>query len=129
MNNSVEGKLLVNIVDVLDSLAEEVHDINIAHLDLGTYIETIDEDLANLEEEIYDEPDSTATDWIEVQCPNCWETVSFETDILHDADADADAVEVTCPNCGNVVYNTTDEEDSRPVLRIALSKLNQHPGV
>ena len=61
--HSVEGKLLINIIDVLDDMAEEIDNIQMAQVDLETYIESMDEDLTDLEEEVYDD----VGDFIEVQ--------------------------------------------------------------
>ena len=63
--HSVEGKLLINIIDVLDDMAEEIDNIQMAQVDLETYIESMDEDLTDLEEEVYDDADEE--DFVEVQ--------------------------------------------------------------
>ena len=51
---SDEGKLLINIINILDDMADEINNIQMGQADLETYVESMDEDLANLEEEIYD---------------------------------------------------------------------------
>lgn len=136
--NSAEGKMLLKIVDVLDGVAEEIQCMHVVQEDLETYVETIDEDLTDLEDEVYDgeyEEDDLEDydevtdaydedDFVEVTCPVCHEEVSFESDILDDDDA----IEVSCPHCGGIVYDNTlafdDEEfdsaDSRHLM---------HPGV
>ena len=136
--NSAEGKLLVNIIDVLDSFAEEVNNVNLAQMELEEYVESIDEDLTDLEEEVYEEVmdeeydddmyDDLDDDMVEVACPHCHELVTFESDILDDDDA----VEVTCPYCGDVVYdNTLDitEVTSGSTYGIRDSGHIMHPGV
>ncbi len=123
-DQSSEGKLLINMVDVLHDMAEEINCIHVAQEDLENYVETIDEDLTDLEEEVYE--DVHDVEMVEVECPTCHEVVTFETDLLHDDDA----IEVTCPSCGGVVYENTLEyadeavEDADMVLRRSL-----HPGV
>ena len=52
---SAEGKLLIHIVDVLDDMADAINDIQMEQEDLKTYIESMDDDLLNLEEEVYGE--------------------------------------------------------------------------
>ena len=52
--HSEEGKLLINIIDVLDDMADEINNIQMGQADLETYVESMDEDLTNLEEEVYD---------------------------------------------------------------------------
>lgn len=52
--HSDEGKLLINIIDVLDDMAEEINNIQMEQADLEAYVESMDEDLTDLEEEVYD---------------------------------------------------------------------------
>ena len=52
--HSDEGKLLINIIDVLDDMADEINNIQMEQADLETYVESMDEDLTDLEEEVYD---------------------------------------------------------------------------
>lgn len=106
-DQSAEGKLLITIIDVLDDFAEEFESIADAHSDLEDYVETIDEDLTDLEGEIYDDTDSEDEDYVEVECPKCHDQVAFESDVLHDEDE----LEVTCPSCGTVVYESVPEPD------------------
>lgn len=104
-SNSAEGKLLLNIIDVLDDMAEEFNNMHMAQEDLETYVESLDEDLTDLEEEVYEEVNDD--DYVEVKCPSCNETVSFESDILNDDDD----VEVSCPHCGDTVYDSALDTD------------------
>lgn len=132
-NHSAEGKLLVNIIDVLDDIAEEFQHINLAQEDLENYVESIDEDLNDLEEEIYEsEEDMADDDYVEVNCPHCHEDVTFEANVL----GEEDMVEVTCPYCGNVVYDNTLEHAERSTIDVKLSNNNRidlknamHPGI
>jgi endogenous inhibitor of DNA gyrase (YacG/DUF329 family) len=102
---SAEGKLLTNVIDVLEDIAEELHDMDLAQVDLENYVETIDEDLTDLEEEVYDIDAEEDDELVEVECPVCHEVITFESDVLNDDDV----VEVTCPTCGEVVYENTIE--------------------
>ncbi|MFO7311737.1 MAG: AraC family transcriptional regulator, partial [Bacillota bacterium] len=93
-------------LDELEAGQEEVEE----------YLEAIDADLGELEEEIYghdhdhdddddedddDEDDDEETNFVEMECPKCKETVYFEEDFLYDDD-----VEVACPECGATIYKT-----------------------
>ena len=105
-SHSAEGKLLINIIDVLDDMAEEFTHLQVVQEDLETYVESMDEDLTDLEDEVYE--DVNDDEFVEVKCPTCNETVSFEADILKDDDA----VEVSCPHCGDTVYDSALEIDA-----------------
>jgi ribosomal protein S27E len=104
-SESKEGRLLSGIIEVLNDFAKTVNSLEKAHDRLEDYLETIDEDLYQLEDHIYDEDLAEkeyigAEDYMEVECPGCGETVCFEADVLEDDDT----VEITCPNCDEVVY-------------------------
>lgn len=125
-SHSAEGKLLINIIDVLDDMAEEFSNIQMVQEDLETYVESMDEDLTDLEEEVYD--DVVGEDLVEVQCPSCHETVSFESSLLEDEDD----LEVSCPHCGETVYDSALEIE---VTDIGDGQINNnfnyglHPGI
>ncbi|AIF51488.1 MULTISPECIES: CD1247 N-terminal domain-containing protein [unclassified Pelosinus] len=125
-SHSAEGKLLINIIDVLDDMAEEFSNIQMVQEDLETYVESMDEDLTDLEEEVYD--DVAGEELVEVQCPSCHETVSFESSLLEDEDD----LEVSCPHCGETVYDSALEIE---VTDIGDGQINNnfnyglHPGI
>ncbi|PKM81290.1 MAG: AraC family transcriptional regulator [Firmicutes bacterium HGW-Firmicutes-14] len=93
-----EGKVLSEIINVLGEMAGQIEDIETAQNDLEDYVESIDEDLYDLEDDLLGDLDEE--DLIEIECPNCREIVCFEADIVDDEDL----IEVTCPNCDEVVY-------------------------
>src|SRR5690606_11759453 len=66
------------------------------------YLEAIDSDLGDVEEELFGEGDDDRddeTEFVEVECPECKETVYFEEEFLYDDD-----VEISCPECGTVLF-------------------------
>lgn len=113
-DNSKEGRILVSILDVLADMADAIEDLQTEQKELEDYVETMDEDLSDLEDDFYEEDvececddcGDLDLDHIEVECPNCEEIVCFETDLLDDEDL----IEITCPNCDAVVYKIGEEE-------------------
>ena len=101
---SKEGRVLSGIIDVLEDMAVQLEDIVEAQTDLEDYVESIDEDLYELEEDVLGD-DLDEDDIVEVECPHCHETVCFDAEIIDDEDL----IEVTCPNCDEVVYVNDDE--------------------
>lgn len=95
---SKEGKVLAGIIDVLEEMADQIDDIDVAQSDLEEYVESIDEDLYDLEDEFFG--DELDDELVEVECPKCREMVCFDSEIV----SDEDLIEVTCPNCDEVVY-------------------------
>jgi len=91
--SSVEGRVLMGVLDVLGELAESVEALAESHDELADYVEEMDDDLSDVEEQIYD---GTEDGTIEIACcPECGEAVSAAA-----GDRDEAAVEVTCPVCG-----------------------------
>jgi len=99
--SSNEGKLLLAIVDVLDAMAEEIDIIGENETDLEEYVNSIDEDLADIEEDYYDDDDDDEDDdngnYLELECPNCHETVYIDKCMLDEDE------EIVCPNCGKPI--------------------------
>lgn len=137
-DHSSEGKILINIIDVLDSFADEVQNVNVAQVELEDYVESIDEDLTDLEEQIYEDFDSDdedddndgydedfEDDMVEVACPDCHERVTFEADILNDNED----IEVTCPYCGSIVYDNTMDIVADNLPAVQQSNHIMHPGI
>ena len=108
-----EGKLLVNILEVLDELALNLEDLNEEVIESEARIDELEEFSADLMDELddcdcddcdcddcdcdceYDE-DEEDLDFYEVECPNCKEKVYFDEDMLDDD-------ELFCPNCGEKI--------------------------
>lgn len=94
------------LLAICDGLSAEVEKLRADHAEMHEYVEAIDVDLSDLEEEVYDEVDDEDEGMVEMECPGCKEQVVFEEDFLYDSD-----VEVSCPACGAVVYATGSEVD------------------
>ena len=96
-----EGKIIHKIIDVLD---EE-------QCDLAEYVESIDEDLSDIEDDIYDDDeldeDCDDLSFIEMECPNCNDLVEIDEELLYD-----DEVDVVCPNCKAIILSSDDDDYS-----------------
>lgn len=107
---SKEGKLISVMIGILEELAMSVEDLEENALNLGEEIDVLSDDLADVEEVVFDEDDEDDfedydDDWFEVECPTCG------ADILVDDGALVDG-EVECPSCGTrYAMELTDEED------------------
>lgn len=91
-----EGKVLIAIIDLLDDMAEELATLNEVQEELDEYVDAIDQDLEQLEDEIYEDDEDDCFDedgYIEVECPNCHETILLDEEMFDDEE------EVLCPNC------------------------------
>ena len=106
---SKEGKLISVMIGILEELAMTVEDLEENALNLGEEIDALSDDLADVEEVVFDEDEDDGDcddDWFEVECPTCG------ADIVVDDEAMADG-EVECPSCGTryAMELTDDTED------------------
>jgi endogenous inhibitor of DNA gyrase (YacG/DUF329 family) len=114
--NSSEGRVLVGIMHVMDEMVRSMDRLHMANSQLEEYVEAIDDDLTDLEDEFYDEYadefefeydedledldyDDDAIEYMEMSCPNCHETVFVDEDVFDDDEV----VEVLCPECQETV--------------------------
>jgi DNA-directed RNA polymerase subunit RPC12/RpoP len=106
-------KLIIGILDVLGEVGESFEALAESHGELSDYVESIDEDLADLEADLYDDEneDLAADDqdqafegMIEYECPHCGATVEIDPD---NVDFDEDAL---CPSCGKELFPELPEE-------------------
>lgn len=117
-----EGKLLVQVTEVMSEMVESIDDLQGQIDELTELCDCIDEDLGAVEEDIYDccdECDCCCDDdddyefdedgeLYEVCCPVCDETVILDESML-------DEGSIECPNCGeNLEFDffSDDSEES-----------------
>ncbi len=92
-----EGKLLLKMLDAMQDMAEEITALRKDHDELDEYVESIDDDLADMEEYLYDEDDE------DEGCSGCCGCGGDDDEEETDEDDDDQLVEYTCPHCGNEV--------------------------
>ncbi|MBQ9299655.1 MAG: hypothetical protein IJ214_04015 [Clostridia bacterium] len=113
-----EGKLLLKMLDVLENMAEEITALRSDYDELDEYVESIDDDLADMEEYLFDDEDEDGYEdgddedededddqMVVYTCPHCGNEVTFEIDGF---DFEEDNL---CPNCGEPLF-PTDGDDS-----------------
>lgn len=89
-DSTKEGKLLAAVIDVLEDIAVEIDDIEENAADMAAQIDAVDEDLASVEELIYDDDEDDCDcccdddDVYEVECPKCHDTIYLDADMLAD---------------------------------------------
>ncbi len=106
-----EHKLLLKILETLDSFAEELGEMQLRQDELDEFVDNLDEDLAELEDAVFEDEDEDggledADGAEEDTCIGCG----------HGMDQDGEAVvEYECPHCGyQTKFDITDfdfEED------------------
>lgn len=113
--SSTNGRLIGAIIDVLDDFAKAVIELKDKHAELDEYVESIDEDLSELEEALMDDIDDDDDDLdddgsggdmldrlIEYDCPHCGTTTYFDSESFDLAD------ENKCSKCGKSIFDEGD---------------------
>lgn len=92
-NSTKEGKALLQMSDVMSELVAYVEDLQSQVDELTELCDILDQDLGQVEEDIYDE-DCDFED-----CDECLE----DEDEDYDFDEDEELYEITCPSCGDTI--------------------------
>lgn len=99
---SPAGKVLNGVLEVLEEVAGELQEVNRSHAELEDYVECVDADLADLEQNV-------AGEAIFLTCPECGEALEVPAD---EDEEEEGAPEITCPNCGLLVYEHREDFDT-----------------
>lgn len=108
-DDTKEGKVIISILEVLDDIADAIETLDSSQSELDEYVDAIDEDLADVEDEVFGEDECDEDDgFIEIECPNCHETVYLDEDLFDDEDE-----EIVCPNCHEPIHFDSDRLKER----------------
>ena len=115
------NKLMLEMLTVMGEMAEEMAAMTEAHNDLNEYVESIDDDLADLEETLFGEEDGEIDeelaegdddddamgddDLIVYACPHCGHEIEF---CANDVDFDEDYL---CPECQKPIFPELGEDE------------------
>jgi len=102
---SKEGKLISVMIGILEEVAMSIEDLEENSLALGEEIDTLSDDLADVEDVVFDDDEEDDDDYFEVECPDCGEPLFIDEDDL------AEGI-VQCPNCDSTFsLDLVDDED------------------
>ena len=101
--NNKKDMVIKAIVDLLDDITYTVSDLEDCTAELAEQIDAVDEDLAAVEDFVYEddccdcdddeEDEEIDGELYEVECPNCHDIICLDEDMLDEGSID-------CPNCG-----------------------------
>lgn len=119
------NKLLLELLELVSDMTSEMEAMASAHNELSEYVESMDDDLSDLEEALFDDEDDCdccdcddddcdccdcddeedEDDLIAYACPSCGHEIEFR---VSDVDFDEDYL---CPACGKPVFPETEDEE------------------
>ena len=109
--NSKEGKVFKAMADLLKEMAETIEDLAVEVDETVELVDTLDQDLGDVEEIVYDLDDDDDEDddfedcEYECVCPTCGDTIMLDESIVEEGSID-------CPNCGEKLeFDFNEEED------------------
>ena len=130
--NTNEGMMISKMLEVMAEMAQENAQLRKDLDELNEYVESIDDDLAEMEEALYGDEDEDDEDGdscscghchghhddekeedgdddrvVEYTCPHCGEEMTFEVDNF---DFDEDYL---CPNCHQPLFPEEDEDEEK----------------
>lgn len=92
-----EGRLLKEIIEVLDDIALAVEEVEEDHEEIRETLDDMDERMDDMESDLYDDEDGEIT-YEDLRCPNCDAVIAVDDDVLND-----ECTQITCPSCGEVI--------------------------
>ena len=103
---SKEGKLIREIIGILEEIGYSIEDLEEATVSLGEEIDAVSDDLSDVEDAVFDDDEvDEDDDFFTVECPTCGK------DLVVDEDTLAEGV-VQCPGCGDTfALDLSDVED------------------
>lgn len=101
-DSTKEGKILLALIDLLGDITEEICEIEDGCDELLEQIDAVDEDLASLEEIIYDDDDECGCG---CGCgSDCDCGCQDGEECTCGCDCDDEVYEIECPVCNNIIY-------------------------
>ena len=97
-----EGKIISELLTLVADMADEISALKADNRELHEYVEELDHDLGEVEEEVYfydaeddEDEDEDDGEYYELECPSCGEVVCFDDSL--------DPDELVCPACGEKI--------------------------
>ncbi len=101
-----EARVIKEMLELLGEMASDVDDIGADLTELYDVVEQIDEDLSEVEDEVFGSAEEDYSEELyEITCPNCQQSVQLDEEMLLGGD-------VICSSCGEKIEIEIDGGDS-----------------
>ncbi|MDP2892194.1 MAG: hypothetical protein Q8O09_03570 [Bacillota bacterium] len=91
-----ENKITLGILELLDDMAEAIEQLKSSQDEMDRFMESIDQDLSDLECELLGEGEAEK---LQVECPKCHEVVDIDTVAIENDE------NILCPKCNEKINN------------------------
>ena len=97
------NKLMMEMLSLMGEMAEEMQQMAEAHADLNDYVESIDDDLADLEETLFGDEDALEDDMEDADEDDMEDADEDDMEDMDDEDEDDELISYACPSCEHVI--------------------------
>lgn len=101
--NDNQVKLINAIIDTLDEMAEAMSELELDVTDISDQVDAVDEDLAEVEDYLFEPDEDEDEDLYKIKCPECGEEMVVSLDMLDNS--------VECTNCGATLQLSIDDDE------------------
>lgn len=101
--NDNQVKLINAIIDTLDEMAEAMSELELDVTDISDQVDAVDEDLAEVEDYLFEPDEDEDDDLYEIKCPECGEEMVVSLEMLDNT--------IECTNCGATLQLSIDDEE------------------
>ena len=95
---SEEAEILIKLTDIIEEMVDRLEKIENVQGEINEYVTILDENLGNMEDEIYgfeEEEEFDPFDYVDIKCGECSEILAIEKELINSEKS------IICPNCHN----------------------------
>ncbi len=112
VGDDAQGKLIKAMIATMDEMASSIDEHEASLVEIDECIDDIYDSLDDIDDYLFDDDDydddfyEDEPEVLEVTCPHCGETMSFDSAMLENSDS------LICPACNkSIIFIDSDDED------------------
>jgi DNA-directed RNA polymerase subunit RPC12/RpoP len=99
--NDEYNAILFDMLGIIEEIVADVSDLNKNYDEINDYVTVLDENLGNIEEELFgfevEESEFEDFEYLDISCEVCGEQIAIEKSLLNEGSS------LECPNCHNKI--------------------------